>query len=169
MTLAREVLCDGKNFSPVVIFAYNRPDHLKISVSTLAANPEAASTNLTVFCDAAKKPEHQEGVNAVRCFASSIEGFASVTIVEREVNLGLAANIIDGVTRVVGQHGRVIVIEDDLMLSQHFLRYMNEALDMYANDPQVAAIHGYLLPLRGRLPETFFPVSYTHLTLPTKA
>lgn len=142
--------------APVALFAYMRYDHLSTTVCTLAANPEAPRTHLTVFCDAAKKPEHQTGVDAVRRFAALIEGFASVTVVERERNLGLAASIIDGVTRVVNDHGRVIVVEDDLMLSPHFLRYMNDALDLYSSDEKVASIHGYCYPVTRQLPETFF-------------
>lgn len=144
------------NLAPIALFAYMRPDHLATTVHTLAANPEATNTHLTVFCDAAKKPEHQPGVDAVRQFVASIVGFASVTVVERARNWGLAASIIDGVTRIVGEQGRVIVIEDDMMLSHNFLRYMNDALDLYANDEKVASIHGYCYPVTGVLPETFF-------------
>lgn len=143
-------------YAPVALFAYMRPDHLSTTVRTLAANPEAAHTHLTVFCDAAIRPEHQSGVDAVRNFAATIEGFASVTVVKRDRNWGLAASIIDGVTRVVREHSRVIVVEDDLMLSQHFLRYMNDALDLYSDDEKVASIHGYCYPVAEALPETFF-------------
>lgn len=142
--------------APVALFAYMRPDHLRTTVASLRANPEARRTALTVFCDAPKKPEHAAGVEAVRAFADTIDGFASVTVVRRERNFGLAASIIDGVTRLTETHGRVIVVEDDLLLSPHFLRYMNEALDLYADDEQVASIHGYCYPVTGALPETFF-------------
>lgn len=142
--------------APVALFAYMRPDHLATTVRTLACNPEAARTQLTVFCDGAKKPQHQSGVDAVRRLAASIQGFASVTVVAREHNFGLAANVIDGVTRVVGEHGRVIVVEDDLMLSPYFLRYMNDALDRYTNDDRVISVHGYVYPVQRMLPEAFF-------------
>jgi hypothetical protein len=144
------------NLAPIALFAYMRPEHLATTVHSLAANPEATNTHLTVFCDAAKKPDHQPGVDAVRQFVASIVGFASVTVVERARNWGLAASIIDGVTRIVGEHGRVIVVEDDMMLSHNFLHYMNDALDLYANDENVASIHGYCYPVNGVLPETFF-------------
>ena len=146
----------GIERAPVALFAYMRPDHLRTTVASLRANPEAPYTHLTVFCDAAKKPEHAAGVDAVRAFAYAIDGFASVTVVQRERNLGLAASIIDGVSRLVETHCRVIVVEDDLLLSPHFLRYMNEALDLYAHDTRVASIHGYCYPVGQSLPETFF-------------
>lgn len=142
--------------APVALFAYMRPDHLRATVESLRANPEAAQTKLVVFCDAAKRPAHAEGVAAVRAFAATIDGFASVEVIHREKNLGLAASIIDGVSRLTDEHGRVIVVEDDLLLSRHFLRYMNEALDLYVDDSRVASIHGYCYPVGAALPETFF-------------
>lgn len=142
--------------APVALFAYMRPDHLAATVSSLAANPGADKTHVTVFCDAAKKPEHQSGVNAVRRFVSTIQGFASVTVVEREHNFGLAASIIDGVTRVVNEFGRVIVLEDDLIVSPYFLTHMNESLDRFADDERVISIHGYVYPVQQTLPEAFF-------------
>jgi Glycosyl transferase family 2 len=142
--------------APIALFAYMRPEHLRLTVESLRANAEAKASHLTVFCDAAKKPEHQDGVDAVRAFADTIDGFASVTVVRRERNLGLAASIIDGVTRLTEAHGRVIVVEDDLLLSRHFLRYMNDALDLYADDARVASVHGYCYPVGRALPETFF-------------
>jgi hypothetical protein len=142
--------------APVALFAYMRPDHLAVTVSSLASNPIAYQTHLTVFCDAAKKPEHQSGVNAVRRFVATIQGFASVTVVEREHNFGLAASIIDGVTRIVTEFGRVIVLEDDLIVSPHFLTYMNHGLDRFANDERVVSVHGYVYPVKQALPEAFF-------------
>jgi hypothetical protein len=73
-----------------------------------------------------------------------------VQLVERERNFGLARSIIDGVSQVLGSHGRVIVVEDDLLLSPHFLRYMNDGLALYADNERVASIHGYRYPARSR-------------------
>lgn len=146
------------NFWPaqVALFAYMRPGHLAATISSLASDPLAYQTHLTVFCDAAKNPEHQAGVNAVRRFVATIQGFASVTVVERDYNFGLAASIIEGVTRIVTKFGRVIVLEDDLIVSPHFLTYMNEGLDRFANDDRVISIHGYVYPVQQELPDAFF-------------
>jgi hypothetical protein len=77
------------------------------------------------------------------------------TVIERNRNWGLAESIIDGVTRVVNEFGRVIVVEDDLVTSIYFLQYMNEVLNLYEKEEKVASIHGYVYPIDG-LPETFF-------------
>jgi hypothetical protein len=111
---------------------------------------------LSVFCDAPKRPEHAASVDAVRRYVDGIDGFASVSVTHRDTNLGLARSIIKGVGSVLVDEERVIVLEDDLVLSPHFLRYMNDGLACYADDDRVASIHGYCYPTGEPLPETFF-------------
>ena len=142
--------------APIALFVYNRPVHARRTVESLRANAEAAASDLFVFCDGAKNAEASAAVEQVREFARGLEGFASLTVIERERNFGLADSIIDGVTRLCRERGRVIVLEDDLLLSPHFLQYMNEGLNRYADTPQVASIHGYSYPVDCTLPETFF-------------
>lgn len=50
---------------------------------------------------------------------------------------------------------RFIVVEDDLRVSPHFLDYMNDALERFADDGRVGTVHGYMYPVAG-LPEYFF-------------
>jgi len=142
--------------APVALFAYKRPDHLRRTATALRANPEVSRTVLYVFSDAPKAYEDRPGVEAVRKLIDEIDGFADVKIIARDANLGLARSIIEGVGQVIEGHGRVIVVEDDLVVSPFFLRYMNEALDLYAGDERVASVHGYVYPVQGELPETFF-------------
>jgi hypothetical protein len=122
----------------------------------LRANPEAASSPLYIFCDAARSEADAGAVAAVRDIVAATHGFAVVTPVLREQNLGLAQSIMDGVAHVLAKHDRVIVLEDDLYLSRGFLRYMNQALGLYEHDQRVASVHGYCYPVDCTLPETFF-------------
>lgn len=147
---------DVRQLAPVVVFAYMRADHLRRSIESLLANPEAASTDVTFCCDAAKRPEHESQVGDVRTYVDSVRGFRSVTRIYAETNKGLAASVIEGVTQMLESYGRVIVLEDDLVLSPHFLRFMNDGLDLYEHDDRVASIHGYIYPTGAALPETFF-------------
>lgn len=141
--------------SPVCLFVFNRLDHVRRTVEALLDNPESIDTDLIVFADAARRPEEASRVEEVRSYVRSITGFRSLRVVERAQNFGLARSIIDGVTQVVNEHGTVIVLEDDIVSSPHFLRYMNEALALYSGEPRVASIHAYIYPIEG-LPETFF-------------
>jgi hypothetical protein len=142
--------------APVALFAYSRPEHLSATLSALCANPLASRTDLLVFCDAPRNAAAKGGCEAVRSLLFGLEGFASVKVTERPVNFGLARSIIDGVTSVLELHEKVIVLEDDIVVSPYFLQYMNEALSIYSQDDCIASVHGYTYPVTESLPETFF-------------
>jgi len=142
--------------APIALFVYNRADHARRTLACLAANAEARASELYVFSDGARTPAAEGGVAEVRAALRDVQGFATVTVIERERNFGLAASIIDGVGRLCKERGRVIVVEDDLLLSPYFLRYMNDGLALYASDTKVASLHGYVYPVDQALPETFF-------------
>jgi hypothetical protein len=142
--------------APIAVFAYARPDHLARTIDALRRNPEAPASTLYVFCDAAKNPAAQANVDAVRALVRGIDGFAAVNVVLRETNFGLARNITGGVTQVLKEHRDVIVVEDDVMVAPHFLRFMNDALDVYRDEPRVGSATGYCYPVTGPVPQTFF-------------
>jgi hypothetical protein len=141
--------------APLALFAFNRPTHVQRTLAALVRNELAAQTDLIVFCDGPRGGQDAESVRLVRDQVRAVEGFRSVKLVEQGENLGLAASIIRGVSAVCAEHGRVIVVEDDLVTSPFFLRYMNEGLDLYAQVEEVISLHGYVYPVNGPLPETF--------------
>lgn len=142
--------------SPVALFAYRRPEHLRRVVESLRANPEAAETDLYIYCDAARGPSDQSDVAAVTSYADTVSGFQTITVIKRDKNFGLSKSIIDGVTRMCDEYGKVIVLEDDLVTSPYFLNYMNNALNCYESDEKVISVHGYMYPVIAEIPETFF-------------
>lgn len=142
--------------APIALFTYARPDHVLRTVETLLQNPQASEHDLIIFSDAARTLEKQRAVDDVRAYLATITGFHSVTIHHRPQNFGLAKSIIEGVTQVLADHEHIIVLEDDMVTSPHFLSYMNEALIKYADDERVISIHGYVYPVEQVLPEAFF-------------
>jgi len=144
------------NYAPIALFVYNRPWHTRRTIEALLSNAEAAKTELHIFSDAPRNGAASQSVAEVRSYIRSITGFKSVAIVEREINFGLARSIIEGVTRVCEEYGRVIVVEDDLVTSPYFLAYMNDALALYQDEESVISVHGYVYPAKAILPETFF-------------
>jgi hypothetical protein len=144
------------NCAPIALFVYNRPWHTRQTVEALQKNELAEDSDLFIFSDAPKKPEAAAAVQEVRDYISHISGFKSIKIIEREENMGLANSIINGVTKVCGEYDRVIVLEDDLVTTPYFLRFMNDALDLYEHEESIISIHGYMYPVMENLPETFF-------------
>lgn len=145
--------------APVALFVYNRPDHTRQTLEALAQNRLADATTLYVFSDGPKagaSPADVERIIATRKLVCSRPWVRNIILVESEINRGLANSIVGGVSRVVEEHGRVIVLEDDIVTSPGFLEYMNQALDLYAHDEQVMHVSGYMYPLDLHAPGTAF-------------
>ena len=150
--------------APIVVFSYNRPDHLRQTLDALSKNDLANESVLYIYCDGVKDDASNEQrlqVERNREVAHDVTGFKEVHVVEREQNIGLKDNIVGAVTEIVNQYRCVITLEDDVVTSVGFLKYMNDALELYANEERVMHISAYMYPHMSRLPETFFyPVPY---------
>lgn len=132
--------------APIVLFVYNRYEHTRLTIEALQRNVLAAESELFIFADGPKDEGDRAAIDAVRTYVREIGGFKRVVITEQEENLGLAASIISGVSRVVGEYGKIIVLEDDLVTSPYFLSFMNETLSLYEGEDGVASVSGYMFP-----------------------
>lgn len=134
--------------SPTALFVYNRPEHTRRALASLAASEGARETDLVVFSDAPRNEAARAGVGAVRELVQRAEGFRSVEVVQRAENMGSRCSIIDGITTMLRRHGRAIFIEDDLVLSPHALVYLDHCLQRYAEQPNIMAACAYSYPAR---------------------
>lgn len=141
--------------APILLFVYNRPQHTARGVESLLRNALAADSRLIIYSDAPKTAADADSVRQVREYVRGISGFKEIEIVERGENWGLARSIIDGVTRAVDRYGRVIVLEDDLVVAPYFLQFMNEALEAYKDEPRVGHIQACDFTRDASLPDTF--------------
>lgn len=133
-------------FSPIVLFVYNRPFHTRQTLDALAQNEEAKESVLHVYCDGAKKDSDNNlltSINEVRAIVDAESRFKKVKVIKRLGNYGLAENIKKGVSEVIDKYGDVIVLEDDIVVNEHFLKYMNIALDYFRNEKKVFHINGF--------------------------
>jgi FkbM family methyltransferase len=145
--------------APIVLFVYNRPWHTDQTLNALMQNELADESVLYIFADGPKEnatDEQLKKISEVRQLIRSKQWCKEAHIIEAEKNKGLADSIIDGVTQIVNEYGKIIVLEDDIITSKGFLRYMNDALAVYENEENVFHISGYMFPVKGKLPETFF-------------
>ncbi len=134
--------------APIVFFAYKRPEHTQRSLESLSQNIGAKDSKLFIYCDGIKRIEDSPSVELVRQIVRSKQWCGTVHIIEREQNIGLANSVIHGVTELCNKYGKVIVLEDDLVLSPFFLEYMNKALDIYEQESRVIQISGYMFPVK---------------------
>ena len=142
--------------APIVVFTYNRPEHTLRTLNALLMNPLANESDIIIYSDSARTANHNKAVDEVRSYLSELTGFRSIKVIHRDKNFGLAESIIQGVTEVLQQSEKVIVLEDDMVVSPYFLEYMNEALEQFVDDDRVISVHGYVYPVDIELPEAFF-------------
>lgn len=146
------------NLAPIVLFAYNRYDHLKQTIESLKLNVFAEDSDLYIFIDGPKNIADEDKVNLVRNYCNSITGFNNVVIKTNSNNIGLASSIISGVSFILSEFESIIVLEDDLITDKYFLTFMNNALDFYRTSNRVFCVTGFNYP-----PTVFtLPAFYKH-------
>ena len=129
--------------APVCLFTYNRPYETRKTIEALQLNYLALESELFIFSDGPKNETVVSKVNEVREFIRNVKGFKSVNLFESKKNKGLSKSIIDGVSQIIKNYGKVIVLEDDLITSPNFLDFMNQALDHYVEKSKIFSISGY--------------------------
>lgn len=134
------------SLAPIVLFVYNRLEHTIKTVESLAKNPLAKQSLLYIFSDGAKDKCGEDKVNEVRDYVNNLGNknfFKKVKVFESQTNQGLAESIISGVSKVITENGKVIVMEDDLLSAPDFLDFMNQSLNFYQKNETVGSISGY--------------------------
>ena len=135
------------DLAPVLVMAYNRPKHLKRLLLSLSSNVESKESKIFISIDGPKTERDVSLVNECRNVAAQDYGFLNTIIWTSEKNRGLANSVINSVNKVLKTFNSIVVLEDDLLVSNYFLNYMNAGLNEYAGNSRVAAIHGYQYPL----------------------
>ncbi len=133
--------------APIILFVYNRKLHTKKTVDALKKNLLANKSELFIYSDGPKKIENFEEVLKVRKYIKTINGFKKVKIIEQKKNLGLANSIISGVTEIINKYGKAIILEDDIITSPLFLKFMNSALKYFKNVNKIWHISGWSYPI----------------------
>ena len=138
------------NLAPIALFVYNRPSHTLQALKSLQQNSLANQSILYIYADGKKSSAtvaDNIAIDETRKIIKSQLWCKQVVVIESEENKGLANSVIKGVTEVINKHGKIIVLEDDLLLSQYFLQYMNEALDIYSTIENIYSINAYMFPI----------------------
>ena len=151
-----------KDLAPIVMTVYSRPWHTEQTLRSLQANDLADQSVLYIYCDGPKHlatPAELAKIDEVRCLVKSEKWCKEVHVIESPHNLGLVNSFIKAVTEAVNRHGRVIVLEDDQQTSKGFLKFLNEALELYKNDEKVMHVSAYMYPAKFTCSDTTFFLS----------
>jgi hypothetical protein len=137
------------NLAPIVLFVYNRPWHTEQTLNALMENELAADSVLFIYADGAKENASEtivKNIQETRAVIRKKKWCKEVHIIESGTNKGLASSIIQGVTDILSTFDRIIVLEDDLLTAQGFLKFINEGLNRFSTNKQVMQISGYCFP-----------------------
>jgi hypothetical protein len=144
-------------YAPIVLFTYNRVAHTKKVIESLQKNYEAKYSDLIIYSDGFKNNNDKFEIKEIRNYLKTIDGFNLIQIINREENYGLAKNIVMGVNETINKYGKVIVMEDDIVVSNQYLNFMNSALNFYEKNKDVWHICGWSYPISKEfLGDTYF-------------
>ena len=110
--------------SPIVIFTYNRLDHLDTLINSLEQNELFKKSKILVFSDGPKKEIDIEKIEKIRIYLKKKLISKNSEIVERPNNFGLSKNVITGINQTFNDYDQAIILEDDLEVSPFFLNYL---------------------------------------------
>lgn len=143
--------------TPLAIFTFNRAEHTRALLESVSRCARLDECCAYIYCDGPRNEGQKTAVEASRAVVREWASVHGATIVERDQNFGLARSIVTGVTELCEKYGRVIVVEDDFVLSPDFLEYMLQGLDRYESEERIYQISGYTFPLNhSGEPNTFF-------------
>lgn len=142
--------------APIAIFAFNRPDSLERLLHSLKRNPEFNQSQTFIFIDGARNTYEQSLVSDVERIAKGLQTSGGVEVIRRSLNLGLASSILTGIDQIFERYETVIVLEDDLVISENFLKFCNQGLIKYSSNSGVASIQGFTHGISLHKQDTFF-------------
>jgi hypothetical protein len=139
----------SKSLYPIVLLTYNRPYHTKRVLDALKNNLLAEQSKLFVFVDGVKDNATNNDIekhNKLLEVINSEQWCADVNVHISKINRGCRWGPIFGISQVLEKYDAAIILEDDIITSPFFLKYMNQALNYYKDYPAVFSISAFNLP-----------------------
>lgn len=135
--------------APIALFVYNRPVELRKVLSSLKNNKDIKNTEIYIFSDGPKKNKLDiQKVNNVRKILNKVKDLKIKKKFFYKKNRGLKKNIINGVNYVFKTHSKIIVLEDDLLTSPSFIRYMNQSLNYIKDKKNIWHVSAWNYPIK---------------------
>ena len=131
-----------KNFFPIVIFGYNRPQHLENLIKSIKKYKNLKKHKIYYFNDGPKTTDDALKINKIKniLINSKIQFEKKIFRVK---NVGLSESIIAGVNQILKKNLAAIIIEDDLILSSNAIEFINHYLNIFKNSKKIGSISAY--------------------------
>ncbi len=132
--------------APVLITAYNRSESLDKVLENIQKSNHSSEYSFFIHIDGANIYkdndilEQKKNQVVLEKYKDSLD---IVDIKKESFHLGLSNSMITSVSSIISKYGRIIVIEDDLLLSPDALDFVNDALDFYQNDMNIWSVSAW--------------------------
>ena len=141
------------NYYPIIVPTLCRFEHFRRCIESLKKCVFADKTEIVVGLDYPAKESHYHGYIKIKEYLSVLEGFAKITILYTNINLGQEANQKRLIDYVKNKYDACILTEDDNEFSPCFLEFVNYGLNKFRDNKKIYAITGYS------------PIEYENMTL----
>jgi len=129
----------GKEKTPVVILAFNRPDMVRRLLERIKTwQPDS----LWIVVDGPRTDDESRLVDQVKGLFDEIEWCADIHKNYSEENMGCRARVTSGLDWFFSENERGIILEDDCIPLDSFFLFCEELLERYKNEARVASIEG---------------------------
>ena len=126
---------------PVLVMAFNRPDHLE---RLLARLREVQPQRVFLAVDGARPHVEREADLVAQCrdLARTIDWTNDVSTLFQASNLGCGLGVSTAITWFFDNVDRGIILEDDIIPETDFFPYCRDLMERYQDDDRVFAISG---------------------------
>lgn len=127
----------------VAVFPYNRLNYIKLTVDALLKNPESSTYPFYFFADGnLSDPKILEVSNYL-----DSTPFNHKYIIRRNQQFGPCRNIVNGISYLFNEIGydRVIILEDDIVVSKTFLKFIINLSDYWHKYDNVGYVTGWYM------------------------
>ncbi len=135
------------NYAPILVSVYDRLDTFSKCIDALQKNDLSVDSELFIVSDGPKDKSSVGRIDKVRAFARNINGFKKVNLIFRDENFGSFKSITEAERQIIKEFGRIILLEDDIIASPGFLRFLNSALEYYESNKTIFSVSSYVHPI----------------------
>ena len=124
---------------PVLIIAYSRPKGVHTLVKTLL---ECGIKDIYVAIDGPRNLRDELNQHKIEDILQRYSSDSRIVIKKRKHNLGVAGGVISAVDWFFSQVEMGLILEDDLVIGEDLVRFIQKSLERYKDDENVWMISG---------------------------
>jgi hypothetical protein len=127
--------------TPILFVIFNRPDR---ATRVFAEIKKAKPKYLYIAADGPRpnKPGEKELCAEARQVVDNIDWNCEVIKDFSDINLGCSERVYSGINRILAQHDRAIILEDDCLPNQSFFLFCEEMLEKYKDNQKIMMLSG---------------------------